>query len=314
VFISWGYIRESSGVYSHPFNLSKIKSHMLISHEPIAINSNEDFADHGFPGSGTNGNPYIIDRLNITVSNYYGDLISISGTNASFVVRNNNLNGSSTALGGIILTDVQNGRIDNNTITDVYSPAIALHQSRLIVIENNILDKNSNGIRLENSASFNVIRNNEIFHSTDEGIILEAASNNNSITFNLISQSGYSALAIDESSNNQIVKWNSFLANQRVSGSQAFDSGNSNLFSYNHWDDWTYPDENNDGIVDIPYQISGYGIINLDQFPLVAPIHYFYNPIASSTQDVRFLIAILFLLILVGLLGISLLKQRSVNP
>ena len=53
-------------------------------HFPIVIDSNDGFTAWGFSGSGTNGDPYIIEGLNITADGY---CISISTTSAFFVIR-----------------------------------------------------------------------------------------------------------------------------------------------------------------------------------------------------------------------------------
>jgi parallel beta-helix repeat protein len=320
-FFGWRDILEVSQINSHPPNFSKAKFQSLTPHGPISIHSNEDFVVQGFPGSGTSNDPYVIEGLNISKSNYIEDLIAIMWTTAHFVVKNNYINGLSTAWGGIILTDVENGKIVNNTITHVTSQAMAFYQSQNNIIANNTISFNPDAIRLENSADNNVITYNKIFYC-DNGIIIEAVSCNSTIAFNQISNCGLSALVIFERSDNHTIKSNTFLANQRISGSQAFDSGSYNSFSYNHWDEWTSPDLNKDGIVDVPYQISGYQN-NMDQFPLVEPIQNFQFNFSSSTKldnkhysfpiDLRFLIAVLILLVLMGLLVVSIRKQSSID-
>ncbi|MFX0052884.1 MAG: hypothetical protein ACFE8U_16525, partial [Candidatus Hermodarchaeota archaeon] len=59
-------------------------------HAPISIWGNGAFAnqatDEGWPGTGTNVDPYIIDGLNI--SDYPGDLIKIYYVDAYFIIRN----------------------------------------------------------------------------------------------------------------------------------------------------------------------------------------------------------------------------------
>ena len=59
---------------------------------------------------------------------------------------------------------------------------------------------------------------------------------------------------------------------------QSFDTNNTNFWNDtagrgNYWSDWTVPDENEDGIVDMPCNISGSGYAK-DFFPLVHPTYY----------------------------------------
>ncbi|MFX0095860.1 MAG: fibronectin type III domain-containing protein, partial [Candidatus Hodarchaeota archaeon] len=65
--------------------------------------------------------------------------------------------------------------------------------------------------------------------------------------------------------------------------SQGYDYlSRQNTFQSNYWDDWIIPDENTDGVVDIPYFIEG-NVNNADNLPSVAPnnptaIHYLTRP------------------------------------
>jgi len=80
-----------------------------------------------------------------------------------------------------------------------------------------------------------------------------------------------------ESSNSRI--WNNTFHHNNGSGDsydplhiQAFDNGTSNWWNSidgygNYWSDWTTPDANSDGIVDLPYAIDG-GAGAMDNYPL----------------------------------------------
>src|SRR6266576_1937586 len=90
-------------------------------HAPIVISSNSDFnPSNGVTGgSGTASDPYVIEGWNITSSGTTG--ISISNTDASFVIRNVYINhlwggsGSPTPY-GINMTNVSSGAIDNSRV------------------------------------------------------------------------------------------------------------------------------------------------------------------------------------------------------
>ncbi|MCG3217292.1 MAG: hypothetical protein KAS63_11225, partial [Candidatus Heimdallarchaeota archaeon] len=65
---------------SYPFETQTEKSSILsyIPHDPILIDSDDDFITYGFPGNGTEINPYIIENYNIITTTENG--ISISFT------------------------------------------------------------------------------------------------------------------------------------------------------------------------------------------------------------------------------------------
>ncbi|MHA2295585.1 MAG: right-handed parallel beta-helix repeat-containing protein [Candidatus Hodarchaeales archaeon] len=114
-------------------------------------------------------------------------------------------------------------------------------------IENNLISESSTGIYL---------------HNSDNTLIL-----NNSFTRNVF------GVGIETGSDNTLVKWNNFIIPDGNYG--AYDGGSNNTFMYNHWDDWTSPDTNNDGIVDNPYPHIGPSETQ-DNFPLVYPTISFY--------------------------------------
>lgn len=64
---------------------------------------------------------------------------------------------------------------------------------------------------------------------------------------------------------------NNFLRNNADGSSQAFDNGTHNTFKFNFWDDWRGPENNADGIVDIPYLIDG-NAGSYDFYPNADPV------------------------------------------
>ncbi|MFX1255618.1 MAG: hypothetical protein ACFFCZ_28705, partial [Promethearchaeota archaeon] len=60
-------------------------------HTPIFIDDNSDFSTLGFNGSGTSGDPYLIENFFFNSSS--ATLISIQNTNVHFTIRNNLLDG-----------------------------------------------------------------------------------------------------------------------------------------------------------------------------------------------------------------------------
>ena len=107
--------------------------------EPISIYENEDFINQGWPGSGTVEDPFIIENLKIV--EVETTCISIRGTNASFIIRNCNLQSDrgehgtyGSAGSSIRLIDVENGTIENCVIRKC---GILVANSENCVISNN---------------------------------------------------------------------------------------------------------------------------------------------------------------------------------
>ncbi|MFX0207599.1 MAG: CARDB domain-containing protein, partial [Candidatus Hodarchaeota archaeon] len=115
-----------------------------------------------------------------------------------------------------------------------------------IEIDNNFINDNHFGIDLRYSKSI-IIKRNTIANSTSYGIELY-------------------------SSNINIVAWNNFSKNNLGSSQVYDDQDQVNTYAYNFWDDWTSPDNDNDGIVDNPYPIAG-NPNNQDSYPLTTPFN-----------------------------------------
>jgi parallel beta-helix repeat protein len=140
-----------------------------ISHVPIIINSNADFALQGWPGAGTASDPWIIEGLDINgTGKGYG--IFIGNTTDSFIIKDNIIYNcerlysypGSIYCAGILLNNVTTGLIINNTIHSNYN-GICLYSTRDIQIEmNNITDNFNYGVYLDFSYS-NLIYHNNIY-------------------------------------------------------------------------------------------------------------------------------------------------------
>ncbi len=219
-------------------------------HEPIYIDDNADFAALGFAGDGAQGNPYVI-------SNYYfldskNVLIHIDSTTAYFIINSSILNCLGSSNNAIELLSVFNGIIENN------------------IIYNNT---NSEGIYLFDSHNNSLIYN-AIFNCTNSYAIYLWESSNNTIHYNIVYNNTYYGVYISSGlfadSENNTVKWNDFLNNYPAGTSQAYDSDSLNTFMYNHWDDWTSPDDDGDGVVDTAYDLDGTAA-NTDPYSVASP-------------------------------------------
>ncbi|MHA1654216.1 MAG: right-handed parallel beta-helix repeat-containing protein [Candidatus Thorarchaeota archaeon] len=139
-----------------------------VEHGPIDIGSDSQFSWQGWPGSGTEADPYVIEGFNITAGS--DSCIQIRSTTVYFVIRGCFLSSSST---GIYLFNVQNGRVENNTITGCPWTGMCLSGcSNTIVTNNTIIDAKDYGIRLVFSSD-NTLTDNTI---SDNGIFVEGST------------------------------------------------------------------------------------------------------------------------------------------
>lgn len=395
-FVCWGlnlsfYTNYNTSYYELEEIANFKQLHTAVTHDPIIITSNADFAAVSSGGNGQPGNPYIIENFEIT-TNYAEPFqgISITGTNAYFKIRNCEIDNFDKTRDGIYLNYVQNGVIEDNIIFDNrhgiyvknsgninitgnnvqntaesgirvgdYGGSIIVsgnelsnnqynsiwleglsfgvivdgntinentengifidgrfHSSQNHTIINNIISKMENGILLytpytpgSSGVSNNLIAYNVLYENTESGIALFGENTyDNDIYFNVI-RNNTDGIVIDHNSerneaiNNTIIdnqvygvflnitsydnliKWNSFVGNLNFGTSQAKDDGWNNVFLSNFYDEWTSPDIEPDGYVDIPYDIDGTAA-NSDPLPLVSPM----NPI-----DYHFLSQILLI-------------------
>ncbi|HRU81116.1 MAG TPA: right-handed parallel beta-helix repeat-containing protein, partial [Candidatus Methanomethylicus sp.] len=237
-------------------------------HDAIAINGNSGFtsANGVVSGTGTDLYPYIIEGWSI--SDLSSSCITIRNTDAHFIIRDCVLE-----LAGIgphiTLDNVTNGRIEGNAISNngngislsssssntitnntFYSNGIYLSSSSSNVISGNTISCTALGISLSSSSNSNTITNNTVTNALFDIII--ANSNNNVISGNTVTNASSNGIRIYSSSDNEVT-WNALLNNSI----NAYDATDSSSWDFNLYSDYTGPDNNNDGIGDIPYNITG---------------------------------------------------------
>lgn len=133
----------------------------------------------------------------------------------------------------------------------------------------NIIYKNFQGIILKQNVQNTTIANNQITENGWNGITLKPGCTHINIFENTLADNFYAGLGVSDASNNCIYH-NTFKSNRH----QAYDNGN-NIWDDgypsggNYWDDYTGPDDDGDGIGDIPYAVPDG--INTDRYPLMAP-------------------------------------------
>lgn len=214
---------------------------------PILIHSNNQFtsANGVVSGSGTQSDPYIIESWAINASSANG--IDIENTTAYFVIRNCQIENSESGIAGIVLINVINGTLDNNTssgnlmgIRLISSSnntltgntcennhhvgiGIYLSYSSSNNISNNTCGHNVEGIVQEGS-NFNILDHNTCDNNTFDGILLDNSSNN-TLTSNICSGNPY-GIHLDNSSDNNTLSGNNLLNNT----TNYIDNG-----ANNHW-------------------------------------------------------------------------------
>ena len=215
---------------------------------------------------------------------------------------------------GLSILQSENITVTNNHIRANTMGGIHLGWAHNNSLVNNTLRNGQVGIALARDYGYggsnnNQIIGNDIFYNFDGIVVME--SRENTISNNVIHDNEWTGITIYNSNSNQFsnnsfvnilyygiemanstnnsVFLNDFInVNPCKGGSQAVDdSGVLNIFSYNYWDNWISPDEDNDGIIDYPYEIDG-SSTNTDSFPLTTrnnPLTVTINPFDCSEEE-----------------------------
>ena len=209
-------------------------------HAPILITSNADFASqasaNGWPGNGTQENPYIIEgyEINVNGGTY---CIWIENTNVWFVIRNcilwNATSGTSEPWGtGIYLKNVTYGTLINNNCSYNSHYGIYLYSSSNNNITNNNCSYNSRGISMYSSSNNNITNNNCSYNS-DGSIYLGDSSNYNIIMSNNCSYNSYYGVGIYIGYSNYNTIMNSNCSYNSFFGMELYSSDNNNITNNN---------------------------------------------------------------------------------
>ena len=144
--------------------------------KPIRITSNSHFVEYEFPGGGTPSNPFIIEGYRIRDKGEPS--IFIANVTLSFTIRNCIL--SSISNYGIYIENFKFGTINisNNSINCHHSVGIYLRETkcRSLVVANNTLKDNLNGIVILNCQNEALIANNTLEYN-DAGISIGNSPN-----------------------------------------------------------------------------------------------------------------------------------------
>lgn len=150
-------------------------------HDPIVIDGNDDFLAHAvtenWPGDGSYVNPFIID--NYTIYNFYSNFsIEIYNSDVYFQISNCQLliNGRE---GGIKLSNVGNGNITNNIITNgilgIQLKDFSDSFCSNIIISKNVIQNVTCGINIMGGSTGINVSSNQINNVLNSGIKLQDA-------------------------------------------------------------------------------------------------------------------------------------------
>ncbi|MFW9926537.1 MAG: NosD domain-containing protein, partial [Candidatus Thorarchaeota archaeon] len=210
----------------------------LTEHDPISITDDSQFSEMGFPGSGTNEDPYVIDDLVIVDED---SCIRISGTISFFTIRNCFL--TCPNAGVIQLENVYNGIIEDCRI-EGGEFGISFRNCGYIEIVGTIISGSlPAGIKVSDS-NYNIsISHNRIF-GCETGIFVENTENC-IIHMNRIYYNRFGIHLVEDTYNNIITQnslgWNNNQGNRfgdNIDGGNAHDSGSNNYWDGNSWSDY----------------------------------------------------------------------------
>ncbi len=166
---------------------------------------------------------------------FYNDLSS--QTNSGILVRDSDRNrfyGNNihhNGVTGIILGNANYCNITENIIFNNYERAIDIQESSHTIIQNNLIyDHPDEGVKIIGPSS--IIQNNTFFNNSLWALQLYSAVIN--ITFNNFIDNGAPVYG----------------------GGDVEEHKEENNYDYNYWSDWSWPDRNNDSIVDNPKYIT----------------------------------------------------------
>ncbi|TFG10585.1 right-handed parallel beta-helix repeat-containing protein [Candidatus Thorarchaeota archaeon] len=235
-----------------------------------------------------------IENCNVTLSD--GQAIYLHGSTNTSVWDCTLMDSTST---GLLIDYSQKCSLRGNRVSNSGDTGIRLRDSiECTVEENNLCFNQGAGLLLGHAGKTN-ITDNVVYNNTGTGIEIQA-SLGVKMTTNLVSNNSFIGLEVEGSddlesvgntflrnsiqglrtfSANGVFCNNNFIENfgpEDIESSQVTDIGEGNEFFNNFYDEWTYPDEDQDGVVDKAYVFDS----NSDSTPRV---------LAHVTDKVHFL-------------------------
>jgi len=225
--------------------------YLLYSDDNMVLGNTVNNSDTGIYLDFSNNNAIL--RNNVSNNHVNGINLKNSNNNkVSINIAHNNSNHGIRLTGSFNNTIVGN-LVTNNTFTGIY---LWISNNNL-VLGNTAYQNNVDGIYLGYYSKNNTIMGNSLFNNTINGIEIRNISNNNTVSGNLINYNDNTGIYIDLC-NNTLLYNNSLIENNIHA---CDDGGINNRWDNgvigNYWDNYTGSDANDDGIGDIPYNITG---------------------------------------------------------
>jgi parallel beta-helix repeat protein len=156
---------------------------------------------------------------------------------------------------GVNLRDSKETVIANNTIRKNRESGLVLGNTPNCDVIGNVIKNNwARGVSIEVSTPIE-IANNSIYDNAEEGITFYGLQPMSNITGNTFYRNGLDGLHI--TGNETRILRNNFIYNQILFDGigHVTDHSLTNIYSDNYWSGLIYPDEDHDGVVDVPYYI-----------------------------------------------------------
>jgi len=235
--------------------------------------------------------------------NAWSGIYMFSSIGSTLVNNTFNLNGG---VGIDISLSSNLSMIDNACCLNDWAGILLQSTYTSYLTNNNVSSNNRSGIYVWFSTGNNICANN----CSSNGLygMYFGYSQDNAITLNHLCDNLEYGVYLDAGSGNNRIWNNTFCSNNGADGSydtdhvQACDNGTGNWWNSasgygNYWSDWTGPDANMDGIVDMPYNISG-SAGSKDFYPLTTT-----PPEPIPEFVVTPLVAMIFVVIVVLMIG-----------
>lgn len=185
-------------------------------------------------GSGTWGDPYIIENVTIDASSSPtgSGILIMSSTNAYFIIRNctiYNAAGVSSLDAGIRLHNTRRGTIFNNTCSNNENYGITLYfnSNNNTISENVVINNQKIGLYLSLNCKNNKITSNTFINNTFGGLTLWNNCGYNNITGNRAYDNEDEGIYLDQSCDNNTLSGNYLIGNEV--GIRIADSDNNTI-------------------------------------------------------------------------------------
>ncbi|MGY5852226.1 MAG: right-handed parallel beta-helix repeat-containing protein [Candidatus Thorarchaeota archaeon] len=178
------------------------------------------------------------------------------------VIANNRI--SNVWYGVVFKYDCPDNLMFNNTVRNALISGFYSSSELNEIVSNTVYGGKNDGVLI--LSTHNTVEDNLIHTNGGYGIHLMDGSNETYIVGNVLINNTDGGMIIRSSDNNTIVT-NNFLDNGVP---QVVDNGEGNEFCYNYYHEWIGEDEDNDGIIDSAFNISGRSL-SFDPEPMASP-------------------------------------------